>query len=295
MPVAFFHVRHTTALMGAAVATMILLTACSPETPAPSAETAANIMSTNDLQEDLELLARSRVFFGHHSVGVNILDGVKRLAENTGVALRVEEVKPGAIPASGPGLFHGRVGENHDPDGKIAAFSAAMGETGESRYDLAMLKFCYVDLNDNSREQKADELFQRYLDGMDGIRAAHPELVLLNSTMPLYAEPPGKKTRLKRLLGMAVDTDEHNVRRNEYNRLVREHFSTAELFDVARLEATAPDGSIVTFSSSGQPMEMLAQEFTDDGGHLNDSGQDQVAAEFVHRLAEALRQVSAEP
>lgn len=247
-------------------------------------------MSMEQLHSDLELLAGSRVFFGHQSVGDNILDGVRDLAQKAGVALRVEVVEVGGEAPEGPGLFHARVGVNLDPDSKLAAFSSALEAAGEPGYDLAVLKFCYVDLDDESREQQPQALFSRYLDGMGAIEKAHPQLRVLNSTMPLVAEPPGRKTRLKRLLGMSVETDAENVRRNEYNRLVRERYTGSSLLDIARAEATDVDGRPVVFEHSGQPMEMLVPAFTTDGGHLNDAGQERVAAAFIHRLAEALRE-----
>lgn len=265
-----------------------VLGGCSPPPETNSVGEAA--MSMEQLHSDLEFLADSRVFFGHQSVGDNILDGVRDLAQKAGVALRVEAVAVGGEIPEGPGLFHARVGANLDPDSKIAAFSAALGTVGASGYDLAVLKFCYVDLDDKSREQQPQALFARYLAGMNAIEKAHPQLHVLNSTMPLVAEPPGRKTRLKRLLGMSVETDAENVRRNEYNRLVRERYAGSSLLDIARFEATDVDGRPVVFEHSGQSMEMLVPEFTTDGGHLNDAGQEWVAAAFIHRLAEALRE-----
>lgn len=265
-----------------------VLGGCSPPPETNSAGEAA--MSMEQLHSDLEFLAGSRVFFGHQSVGENILDGIRDLAQKAGVALRVEAVEAGGEAPEGPGLFHARVGANLDPDSKIAAFSAALDRAGEPGYDLAVLKFCYVDLDDESREQQPQALFAHYLAGMSAIEKAHPQLRVLNSTMPLVAEPPGRKTRLKRLLGMSVETDAENVRRNEYNRLVRERYAGGSLFDIARVEATDVDGRPVVFEHSGQPMEMLVPGFTTDGGHLNQAGRERVAAVFIHRLAEALRE-----
>lgn len=275
---------------------VIIATALGGCSPPPETDSAGETaMSMEQLHSDLEFLSGSRVFFGHQSVGDDILDGVRDLAQKAGVALRVEAVELGGEIPEGPGLFHARVGANLDPDSKIAAFSAALGAAGESGYDLAVLKFCYVDLDDESREQQPQALFARYLSGMGAIEKAHPRLKVLNSTMPLMAEPPGRKTRLKRLLGMSVETDAENVRRNEYNRLVRERYAGSSLLDIARFEATDVDGRPVVFEHSGQSMEMLVPGFTSDGGHLNQAGQERVAAAFIHRLAEALREGQARP
>jgi len=246
-------------------------------------------VSMDQVKADLQTLAQARVFFGHHSVGNNILKGVRDLADKTGVPLRIEEITAGSAAPTGPGLFHGKVGENLDPDAKMADFAAVLGAPGEARYDVATFKFCYVDLDEGSKERSPDKLFDRYESRMSAIESAHPGVKILHSTMPLMAEPPGKKTRLKRLLGLSADTDAANVDRNEFNRLARGKYDGGSLLDVARFEATRPDGSIAEFSSGGHEMEMLALEYTSDGGHLNAQGQERVAAAFLHRLAEALR------
>lgn len=246
-------------------------------------------VSMDQVKADLLTVSQARVFFGHHSVGNNILKGVQALADKTGVPLRIEEVTAGGTAPEGPGLFHGKVGENLDPDAKIAGFASALGAEGEARYDVATFKFCYVDLDEGSKERSPGKLFDRYANNISAIEAAHPGVKVLHSTMPLMAEPPGKKTRLKRLLGLPISTDAANVDRNEFNRLARERFNGSGLLDVARFEATRPDGSIAEFSAGGRELEMLALEYTSDGGHLNELGQERVAAAFLHRIAEAVR------
>lgn len=243
----------------------------------------------DQVKADLLAISQARVFFGHHSVGNNILKGVRGLAARAGVPIRVEEVTAaGAVPA-GTGLFHGEIGENYDPDAKMGDFAIALGAPGEARYDVATFKFCYVDLGENSKERSPDKLFKRYAAIMNTIEAEHPNVKVLHSTMPLMAEPPGKKTRLKRLFGMSTSTDGTNIDRNEFNRLARGQYSASSLLDIARFEATRPDGSVAGFTSGGQEMEMLALEYSSDGGHLNDQGQEHVAAAFLHRIAQALR------
>ncbi len=246
-------------------------------------------VSMDQVKADLLTISQARVFFGHHSVGNNILKGVQALADKTGVPLRIEEVTAGGTAPEGPGLFHGKVGENLDPDAKIAGFASALGAEGEARYDVATFKFCYVDLDEGSKERSPGKLFDRYANNISAIEAAHPGVKVLHSTMPLMAEPPGKKTRLKRMLGLSISTDAANLDRNEFNRLARERFEGSGLLDVARFEATRPDGSIAGFSAGGRDLEMLALEYTSDGGHLNDLGQERVAAAFLHRIAEAVR------
>lgn len=246
-------------------------------------------VSMDQVRADLLTMAESRVFFGHHSVGNNILKGIRTLADRAGVPLRIEEVAIGHPAPQGPGLFHAKVGENLDPDAKIAGFAQALGAANEAPYDVATFKFCYVDLDEGSKERSPDKLFTRYSSEMSAIETAHPGVSILHATMPLMAEPPGRKTRLKRLLGLSTVTDAANLDRGEFNQRVRDRYAGDKLLDVARFEATRPDGTVAGFPVGGREVEMLVLDYTSDGGHLNALGQERVAADFIHSIAEALR------
>lgn len=246
-------------------------------------------LSMDQVKADLLTISQARVFFGHQSVGNNILAGIRNLAEKTGTPLRIAEVAIGAATPEGPGLFHSKVGENLDPDAKITGFAQALGAPGEGRYDVATFKFCYVDLDAGSKERSPDKLFERYASNMSTIEAAHPGVRFLHATMPLTAEPPGKKTKLKRLLGMSTSEDAANVERNKFNQLARQRYTPDDVIDIARFESTRPDNSIAEFRDSGRQIEMLALEYTSDGGHLNELGQERVAAAFLRKVADALR------
>lgn len=254
-------------------------------TPAPQ-EVAP--VSLTQVTADLRTLSGMRVFFGHQSVGRNILDGVRALASEAGVQLRIEELA-GASPAAGPGLFHANIGENGAPARKLEEFVAAVGTPDSVTYDLALLKFCYVDLDDDSLERSPKALFDRYSAAVTRLVSRPGAPVLIHSTMPLTADPPGWKTTVKRWLGRETWTDAANIRRNEYNRLLRANFGATETFDIARIEATHADGSVSAFESGGRKIETMAAEHTYDGGHLTDASARHVAAAFLHTLAEAAR------
>jgi hypothetical protein len=249
----------------------------------------------DQIKADLEVVAKSRIFFGHQSVGRNLIAGLQALSGEAGVPLRIEAVN-GSLP-EGTGLFHADVGQNGAPDSKIEAFGAILQASAQNAtpVDAAILKFCYVDLDDDSKEQKGTLLFERYRKAMSDIRAGQPELVLVHATMPLMADPPGLKTRIKRIIGKSTWNDEGNRRRNEYNALVREQLKSEPIADIARLEATLPDGSVSRFKMGDRHIETLALQYTSDGGHLNDVGQKSVAAGFLHALANSLRSRASSP
>src|SRR5215213_2687233 len=90
------------------------------------------------LRADLERLAHERIYFGHQSVGANVLDGLKELSASAGVALRIVEA-PHAAALQGTGIGHVFVAENGDPLRKLKSFQTALGEG--SHADIALLKF----------------------------------------------------------------------------------------------------------------------------------------------------------
>jgi hypothetical protein len=81
------------------------------------------------------------------------------------------------------------------------------------------------------------------------------------------------------------------VRRDEYNRLLRATYAGREpVFDLARVESTAPDGTRVTVTWNGITAPALSPAYTDDGGHLNARGRLAAAREFLTVLAQASSQ-----
>jgi len=76
--------------------------------------------------EEIQRLARVKVFFGHKSVGDNILQGVRDLgADNANLSLKVvNSTDPAAV--NGPALVEASLGENRNPESKNKAFAAAL-------------------------------------------------------------------------------------------------------------------------------------------------------------------------
>lgn len=226
-------------------------------------------------RSDLQAVAHVSVFFGHQSVGGNLLDGLKRLAAQEGVELSVVEGTPGAA-----GFAHGTIGQNGDPGGKIQAFTAAI-DAGKPT-DVALMKLCYVDFHQGTDPAA---LFARYQASLAALRQRHPGTTFVHLTAPLTTIQGGWKPLVKRLLGRETSAPE-NARREAYNALVRAAYAGKEpLFDIARIESTRPDGSRAAVEWKGQQVPILAAEYTDDGGHLNAAGQERVAREFVAFLA----------
>jgi hypothetical protein len=233
------------------------------------------------LRAELERVAQRRIFFGHQSVGVNLLDGVVQLAAAEGVPLRVAEA-PAADKVAPATLGHAFVVENGNPLRKLQSFERAMGQR-PTQVEVALVKFCYVDF---SAETDARALFARYRATIDVLRSRHPGTTFVHVTAPLTDVQRGAKALLKRLLGRAPYGTIENVRRAQYNDLLREVYRGREpIFDLARVESTAPDGTTVTTEWKGSVVPAMAPAFTDDGGHLNATGKLRAARELVSVLA----------
>lgn len=218
---------------------------------------------------ELQLLAGKRIYFGHQSVGSNLLDGVKTLAAENAVAIPIDEV-PQASRIRGGGFSHLFVAENGDPLRKLRSFEAALGEGAQ--VDVALLKFCYVDVKAGT---DAEALFARYRAAMETMRARNPRTVFVHVTVPLTAVQSALKALAKRLMGRVPD----NTRREDYNELLRKTYAGREpIFDLGRLESVSPDGR----QGSG-----LYAGYTDDGGHLNAEGRRYLARHLIRVVAAA--------
>lgn len=246
----------------------------------------AQAVDEAQVKSDLEKVANARILLGHQSVGRDVLAGLRALASETGAPLRIVEIE-GLPPDDQPGLFSNHIGKNGDPEGKCEAFSHLLVRPEQPKYDVAMMKFCYVDLLEGT-PMSADEMLNRYERLTGSIREQRPDVRLVHVTMPLKAEPEGKNTWLKRKLGLTVDGDGANVMRHKFNEGLRARYQNEPMLDLAALESTLPDGTRVTFGKDGQAIYQLARAYTHDGGHLNEIGQRRVAIEFVRTIAEAL-------
>lgn len=225
---------------------------------------------------DLQALAEQRVFFGHKSVGKNIMAGMEQVYAAHGVAgAPVIELEPGettTLPEGGA-FVHSHIGENYHPIGKLRNFDAMIRGGLGDQVDVAALKFCYIDIRWDS---DVDGLFSQYQETMAQLQADYPDVRFIHVTAPLTTGPYGIRDHVKVLVGR-----NDNAARERYNDLMREAYGSDELFDLAALEATEPDGEI-------REQELFAG-YSTDGAHLNPGGSEMLAAELVGFLAEAAR------
>lgn len=242
---------------------------------------ATALTSPAALDQQLAAMASKRIYFGHQSVGANILDGIKDVAElSPGATLRIiASSDPASL--SGPGLFESPVGENGDPESKNEAFARVLEKGMGAQGGIAFYKYCYVDFSATTDVQK---VFASYRQHIDALKAKYHALRIVHVTVPLTMVEPAGKAWVKALLGRETARDA-NIRRNEFNRLVRETYRDDPIFDLAEIESTHPDGSRAFFTTRGQAVYTLCPEYTTDGGHLNAIGRRRAAEKLIALLA----------
>src|SRR5260221_5861537 len=80
------------------------------------------------------------------------------------------------------------------------------------------------------------------------------------------------------------------LRGEEYTPLRRRASRGREpIFDLARVESTAPDGTTASVSWNGTIAPVMVAAYTDDGGHLNAKGKLLAARELIAVLAAATK------
>jgi hypothetical protein len=238
------------------------------------------------LTADFERVGAARVYFGHQSVGGNILSGLADLQGQLDRPLiRVAEL--GALDAGDGGgvLLQTAIGQNGKPNAKCEDFRQVMRQL-QGRVDVALFKFCYIDFDDQSN---AAAIFDTYSRTMDEMKRQYPAVTFVHVTAPLRSIERGPGVWARELLGKRNRAKHANAARGEFNRLLRERYAADPIFDLAAVMSTYPDGRRETFTLDGRTYESLVPAYTNDGGHLNAVGATYGAAGFVESIAAALR------
>lgn len=234
-----------------------------------------------------------RIYFGHQSVGANILAGIAELpASGPTLLLKVVE-HSGPASFAEPALVHARIGQNYDPYSKIHAFSQALrGGVGDWA-DIALFKFCYVDI---TAVTDIDALFVAYRNAVAELSAAHPHTLIAHVTVPVTTMPRLWRRIVGTLLRRHNRTARDNLARADFNRQLRSHFSgKAPLFDLAAVESQYPSGRTSRFTLDGREYEALVPSYSNDGRHLSERGRRVIAAAFLDFLAKCTTVASSCP
>jgi len=269
------------------IMTAIIICGCSTNEPIDMDDFHKMYGSENtNAGELIEKVSGHQLYFGHQSVGFNILSGVARWEDETGVSINKVESRDFANTGSAA-LVHFRVGKNGDPKSKIDDFVSLMETVPCDSASVAFFKFCYVDVTEGTN---VEEVFDYYKEKMHALKDSFPDCRILLITVPLTSIQKGLKATAKKILGRKISGREDNLKRYAFNqRLLNELAGDFSVFDLAGVEATLPDGSTNTFAYDGKDYPAMPGIYTSDGGHLNDYGAKVVAYNLLAFLSETLK------
>lgn len=225
---------------------------------------------------DFTLFREHRYYFGHQSVGANLMTGLGALGDaDARYKISVQWAYQAVSAFQGPGMFDKFVGENYQPYQKISDFDAQVRTTLQvgNHVDVAFTKFCYVDLSEST---DVAALAQAYITEMEALETAFTNTTFLWTTAPLTAS-----------------ADAANVKRNQYAQLIRNYASThgKPLYDLAALEAVSASGARCQFTSGGATYDRLCTDWEASAGdpHLNAAAGQRFAKVLALGLIDVLK------
>jgi hypothetical protein len=230
----------------------------------------------------LLIIEKKRIFFGHQSVGYNIIDGVKDIiAEYPACCPRiVETIDP--LDFESPVFGHARIGRNMDPYSKIGHFKTLLGLGIGNKLDVACMKLCYVDIDNHT---DIEPLFQYYKRTINELSVQYPHLKFIHATVPLEMKEDSIKAVVKKVLGKKIAGEGTNIGKRRYNDLLAEEYDASAIFDIASIESTYPDGTRNENTYKNETYYSLVPQYTNDGGHLNHRAGKIVAEQLLSLLA----------
>ncbi|MCB0749266.1 MAG: S-layer homology domain-containing protein [Ignavibacteriae bacterium] len=210
-------------------------------------------------QTELDNARKQDVLFNHQSVGSNIITGLDTMkkADPGRYSISMKASQDISWYDTYDGINHFKEGANGAPSGKISGKKNLVA-TYNSKIDVAFMKFCFVDVSAD-----LDALWIEYRDAMEELESTYPNIKFIWWTMPITIN--GSQDR---------DSFNANIRNyvNQNNKI---------LFDIASIESHDPSGNAIKDSG----YDAMYSGYTDDGGHLNTSGQARAAAAIWHLFA----------
>jgi hypothetical protein len=243
------------------------LLSCQNHTP-DSLITNETIMASASLKID----SGKTVFFGHQSVGNDLVDGIRLIDENSTL---IETGELDTIQSKG-GFYHSKIGCNRQPLLKLSSF-ARFVKTNNEQLCVAGMKFCYVDITASTN---VDSFLLAYKTQLDELEKEFPHIRFFHVTVPVRSVKSGFMARVKEIILKNDYGKKDNIARERFNSLMRSTY-TGNLFDLAHFEATSPDGTLNSFGKDSTFGLSLCDVYTSDGGHLNELGKIVLAGRFI--------------
>lgn len=224
-------------------------------------------------------LFQKTIYFGHQSVGDDLLQGVEELKEiYPWLNFNVKKFD-NSIKVEAPQIVHSLIGANGKPGSKNIDVENLLTGKLKNSVDIAFFKYCYIDFEADTDLGKT---FEEYKNTINKIKNSNHETVIVHFTVPLTENQSGIKGFIKKVLGKPLGGMLENVKRNDYNQMIIDEYGKEGLvFDLAGYEATKVDGSPNLFEYKGRNYKHLVHAYSRDGGHLNKAGRKFIAEQFL--------------
>ncbi|MDF1576419.1 MAG: hypothetical protein P1P86_14620 [Bacteroidales bacterium] len=234
----------------------------------------------------IEQVAGLKIYFGHQSVGNNIISGITQWEDETGVQLSKVESKDPALNVE-ISLVHFKVGSNSDPHSKIDDFVSLVAQIPDEGNPVAFFKLCYVDITPDT---DVDKVYGYYKEKMLYLIEMYPNIRFMACTVPYMGLQKGMKAIAKRMLGRQSTGHLGNIKREEFNKnLLNDFQGVIPVFDLGGIESTLPDGSKATYNFKGSDYPYMPDIYTYDLGHLTELGSKTLSYNLLAFLAEEFK------
>jgi lysophospholipase L1-like esterase len=244
------------------------------------------VKDCKNLKEDLRVIGQERIFFGHQSVGANILDGLKTIInENSKKNLNFLYLTD-SLHISQNYFIDGFIGENLNPKSKFNDYVRIVEKLNHANLSVALMKLCYIDI---TQQSNVDQIFDEYVSAIEYLKQKYPSIIFVHVTVPLTTEADLARRIYRSFRGRTIDYVADNGARESYNEKLRKHFASEPIFDLALFESTHPNGSREGSQAPSGAYYNLVKEYASDEGHLNEYGRKIVARELLRTIAQAAR------
>jgi hypothetical protein len=244
-----------------------------------------NIKKENGMIEKIKTIRKKNIYFGHKSVGENIISGLHQILDKYGQDEYSIKSLNDSQNFERINFLHSDIGNNGEPKGKFAEFSKIVNGLVSKKLEIAMMKLCFVDITEKTN---INDIFASYVEMIDSLKRKHPDLVIIHFTVPLKSNPSLINNIKNIIKGRTSNDVKDNLTRNKYNELLYSKYSKQDIFDIAKIESMHPDGKRESLVINGQICYCLVDDYTNDGGHLNELGQNIVASGLISKLCEVI-------
>jgi hypothetical protein len=244
------------------------------------------VKDDKDLKEDLKVLGQERVFFGHQSVGNNILAGLREIInENPEAQLNFLNWTD-SLRLSQTYFVGGSIGKNGKPMSKFDDYVRFVEKLSDANLSIALMKLCFIDI---TQQSDVDHIFDEYVSTIESLKQKHPSTTFVHVTVPLTAEADIARRIYRLLRGRVIDYVADNRARERYNEKLRRRFASEPIFDLAVVESTHPNGNREGGQTPSGIYYSLVKEYAIGEGHLNEYGRKIAARELIRTLAQVAR------